>query len=157
MVRPVIVIAIASSIGIISLITLAQHRQRPTPQAEGDDNSVVNERQIPNPETEGDYNSAVTKFPDGSEAILLSWFNNIPSGTLNCHSAPGLNQPVIHEFKPNDLLQADAGKNNSQEPIIKDSQSKPWLRVKIVNNQGETPGTCFVRANQQFIEPNSLE
>jgi len=139
MVRPVAAIAIASLIGIISLPSLAQARQ------------------IPTPNRQGDYNSALTKFPDGSKAVLLSWFTKIRSGKLNCRSAPGANQRVIKQFQPNDLLQANAGKNNSQEPIVRDRQGNPWLRVKIVNNQGKTQGNCFVRANRQFIEPNSLE
>jgi hypothetical protein len=139
MVSPVMALAITSFIGIISLGTLALQRQIPTPQQSGD------------------YNSAITTFPDGSEAILLSWFTNISSGTLNCRNAPRNNQQVIHEFQPDQLLQADAGVNHSEEPIIKDSQGKPWLRVKIVNNQGETQGTCFVRAHEDFIVPNSLE
>lgn len=135
MFRPVAAIAIASFIGIISLSSLAQERQTPTSNGQGD------------------YNSAITKFPDGSKAVLLSWFTNIRSGKLNCRSAPGVNQRVIQQFQANDLIQADAGANNSQEPIVRDSQGNPWLRVKIANNQG----TCFVRANRQFIEPNSLE
>ncbi|MBE9201399.1 MULTISPECIES: SH3 domain-containing protein [unclassified Nodularia (in: cyanobacteria)] len=139
MVRPVAAIAIASLIGIISLPSLAQQRQTPTPTRQGD------------------YNSAITKFPDGSQAVLLSWFTKIRSGKLNCRSAPGVNQRVIKQFQANELLQADAGAKNSQEPIVRDSQGNPWLRVKIANNQGKTQGTCFVRANRQFIEPNSLE
>ncbi|MEA5513055.1 SH3 domain-containing protein [Nodularia sp. UHCC 0506] len=139
MVRSVSAIAIASLIGIISLPSLAQQRQTPTPNRQGD------------------YNSAYTIFPDGSQAILLSWFTNIRSGRLNCRSAPGLNQRVIQQFQPDELLQVNAGANNSQEPIMRDSQGNPWLRVKIVNNQGKTQGNCFVRANRQFIEPNSLE
>ncbi|YAF97510.1 MAG: SH3 domain-containing protein [Nodularia sp. CChRGM 3473] len=132
-------IAIASFICVISLPSLAQ------------------ERQIPTPDFQGNYNSAITKFPDGSQAVLLSWFTNIRSSRLNCRSAPGLHQRIIKQFQANDLLQADAGTNNSQEPILRDAQGKPWLRVKIVNHQGKTSSNCFVRANKQFIEPNSLE
>ncbi|TVP66034.1 MAG: SH3 domain-containing protein [Nodularia sp. (in: Bacteria)] len=139
MVRSVAAIAIASLIGIISIPSLAQQRQTPTPNRQGD------------------YNSAITKFPDGNQAVLLSWFTNIRSGKLNCRSAPGVNQRVIKQFQPNELLQTDAGASNSQEAIVRDSQGNPWLRVKIVNNQGQTQGNCFVRANRQFIEPNSLE
>ncbi|KZL51336.1 MULTISPECIES: hypothetical protein [Cyanophyceae] len=139
MVRSVSAIAIASLIGMISLPSLAQKRQTPTPNRQGD------------------YNSAITTFPDGSQVVLLSWFTNIRSGKLNCRSTPGVNQRVIKQFQPNDLLQVNPGTKNSQEPIMRDSQGNPWLRVKIVNNQGKTQGNCFVRANKQFIEPNSLE
>ncbi|MDB9307051.1 SH3 domain-containing protein [Nodularia spumigena CS-591/12] len=139
MVRSVSAIAIASLIGMISLPSLAQQRQTPTPNRQGD------------------YNSAITIFPDGSQVVLLSWFTNIRSGKLNCRSTPGVNQRVIKQFQPNDLLQVNPGTKNSQEPIMRDSQGNPWLRVKIVNNQGKTQGNCFVRANKQFIEPNSLE
>ncbi|GAX34924.1 SH3 domain-containing protein [Nodularia sp. NIES-3585] len=139
MVRYVAAIAIASFMGMISLPSLAQQRQTPKPNVQGD------------------YNSAITKFPDGSKAVLLSWFTNIRNGRLNCRSAPGVNQRIIQQFQPNDLIQVDAGANNSQELIVRDSQGNPWLRVKIVNNQGQSHRNCFVRANRQFIEPNSLE
>ncbi|WP_414527085.1 hypothetical protein [Nodularia chucula] len=114
MVRPVVAIAIASFIGIISLSTLAQQRHIPTSAKKGDDISPTQQRQIPTPQQEGDYNSAITKFPDGSQSVLLSWFTNIPNGKLNCHNTAGINQPVIHEFEPNQLLQPDAGENIQQ-------------------------------------------
>lgn len=139
MFRPAVTIAIASLSVLISLPSLAQ------------------ELQIPQPDGRGNYNSAAITFSDGSKSVLLSWFTNIQSSKLNCRIAPGLNQQVIKQFSPNDLLQADAGAKNSQQPIVQDAQGNPWLRVRIVNHQGRIQGRCFVRANKQFIEPNSLE
>jgi hypothetical protein len=139
MFRPAVIFAIANLFSLFSLPSLAQARQ------------------LPQPDSQGNYTSAVTIFPDGSKAVLLSWFTNIQSSRLNCRRRPGLNQQVIQQFLPNDLIQADAGVHNSQEPIVQDTQGNPWLQVRIINHQGRSQGSCFVRANQQFIAPNSLE
>lgn len=135
----ILAITIFTSISTVATITLAQLDLNPSS------------------DRNGDYNSIQRKNPDGTiingtRGEHRSW--RIVATSLNCRSNPGINNRIIRRFAKDQLIQsASIGRGGADEVIVvqRDTNGKPWMRVNL------DPGQCFVRANSQFIEPNSLE
>ena len=127
-------IAIATLVSGISTVALAQFDPTPSPNRNGD------------------YNTIEVKNDKGKQYEYYSWV--VIATSLNCRSAPGTQNPIVTRFAKNQLLQAGSfgrGRSDEVEVIQRDAKGKPWMRVILKRGQ------CFVRANQQYIEPNSLE
>lgn len=129
----------ATSIFTLSTVALAQRDLNPTPDGNGDYNSI---QRI----------SADGKAIEGVRGEHRSW--RIVAANLNCRKGPGVTHQVIQQFAKEHLIQAASfGRGGSDEVIVmqRDDQGKPWMRVAL------NTGQCFVRANSRYIEPNSLE
>ncbi|HLO47662.1 MAG TPA: hypothetical protein VK211_04510 [Kamptonema sp.] len=133
--------AIASAIILssISTVALAQIDQNPSPDINGDYNTIQRK------DVKG-------KQMDGAYYEHRSWV--VIATSLNCRSSPGVQNPIVRRFAKNQLIEAASiGRGGSDEVLViqRDAGGKPWMRVNL------KPGQCFVRANHQYIEPNSLE
>jgi hypothetical protein len=132
-------IAMATLLSSISTVTLAQIDQNPSPDRNGDYNTIQRK----------DVNG---KQMDGAYYEHRSW--RVIATSLNCRSAPGNHNQIVRRFAKNQLIEAASiGRGGSDEVVViqRDASGKPWMRVNL------KPGQCFVRANDQYIEPNSLE
>ncbi|MDF0554699.1 hypothetical protein [Kamptonema sp. UHCC 0994] len=132
-------IAIATLLFNISTIALAQIDQNPSPDRNGNYNTIQRK----------DVNG---KQMEGVYYEHRSWI--VIATSLNCRSAPGTQNQIVRRFAKNQLIEAASfGRGGSDEVVViqRDASGKPWMRVNL------KPGQCFVRANHQYIEPNSLE
>jgi hypothetical protein len=73
-------------------------------------------------------------------------------GKLNCRATP--NGTVIHTFKQGEEIVLDGRLN----PTITINNGRPWLYVPYVGYPYSEANykPCYVRANSQYISPNSL-
>jgi hypothetical protein len=139
MIRCLQAIAIATLISSISIATLAQIDQNPSPDRNGDYNTIQRK----------DVNG---KQMEGAYYEHRSWV--VITTSLNCRNKPGTQNQIVRRFAKNQLIEAASfGRGGSDEVIViqGDANGKPWMRVNL------KPGQCFVRANERYIEPNSLE
>ncbi len=114
--------------------------------------SFAQQRQSLNSDRQGDYNSASIKVANGKITPVPYWTASIRTAKLNCRVEPGASKLVLMQFKPGEIIPADPG---TGEAIVRDTQGSPWLRVKMLDNQGIARSSCFVRANKQYIEPSN--
>lgn len=139
MIRRLQALALATLLSNISTIALAQIDQNPSPDRNGDYNTIQRK----------DVNG---KQMEGAYYEHRSWI--VIATLLNCRRAPGTQNQIVRRFAKNQLIEAASfGRGGSDEVVViqRDASGKPWMRVNL------KPGQCFVRANHQYIEPNSLE
>lgn len=139
MLRRLQAIALATLLSNISTVALAQIDQNPSPDRNGDYNTIQRK----------DVNG---KQMEGAYYEHRSWI--VIATILNCRRAPGTQNQIVRRFTKNQLIEAASfGRGGSDEVVViqRDASGKPWMRVDL------KPGQCFVRANHQYIEPNSLE
>jgi hypothetical protein len=70
---------------------------------------------------------------------------------LNCHAAPGADQPIVRSLQQGDEFQVEVFRGGSDEVLLnaKDAAGKPWMPVR-----GQSfVDRCYVRANQRYIQP----
>ncbi|MFQ3615720.1 MAG: hypothetical protein SNJ57_11340 [Cyanobacteriota bacterium] len=108
--------------------------------------------EVPMPNRNGDYTTAVMQGNRGNY-YNRRWLVVDPDPTyLNCRISP--NGVVRSRIAPGALLTAEFVRN---EAIVFQNGS-PWLRVRgndalTFAQPGQTLGTCYVRANRQYIAP----
>ncbi|MBD2482984.1 hypothetical protein [Planktothrix sp. FACHB-1365] len=126
---------------------------------------------IPQTNTNGDYilpaterrgirqiNWIVTdKDPHGLNCRMLQQYQGISMDSIdapdilykdNYHTIT--NWSVMTTFKTGTKLQAVTTQFGTNI-VLRDKQNKPWIPVEIARNLNR--GSCFVRANRQFIKP----
>jgi hypothetical protein len=119
--------------------------------------SQAQQRQVLNSDRQGDYYSGSIKLANGSKTLIPYWTARIQTSKLNCRVEPGASKLVLMQFKPGEVIPADPGTDKFGEAIVRDTQGSPWLRVKMLDNQGIARSSCFVRANKQYIEPSNKQ
>ncbi len=88
------------------------------------------------PDSRGDYYS-----------WAANWIVATQSGNLNCRSGPATNYRIVTKFSRASYLATFSELEG--DPIRRDRQGLPWVRVKWANARDTLP--CYVRANVSFI------
>ncbi|GAB4134642.1 MAG: hypothetical protein Fur0046_06710 [Cyanobacteria bacterium J069] len=108
--------------------------------------------EVPTPNRNGDYTTAAVQGNRGNY-YNRRWLVIDPDPTyLNCRVSP--NGVVRSRIAPGAILTAEFVRN---EAIVFQGGS-PWLRVRGTDaltfaQRGQTLGTCYIRANTQYIAP----
>ncbi len=101
---------------------------------------------FPQPNRQGDYTSILSGNSNIRKSPHLVW--KIVSTKLNCRTQSGGNYRVVRL-----LSQGDNINIVGQPRIHRDKQGKPWLYVAKEGSSEDVKIRCFVRANNQFIQP----
>lgn len=114
--------------------------------------AIAQMAEVPTPNRNGDYTTAVMQGNRGNY-YNRRWLVVDPDPTyLNCRISP--NGAVRSRIAPGAILTAEFVRN---EAIVFQDGS-PWLRVRGTDaltfvQRGQSLGTCYVRANRQYIAP----
>ncbi|OCQ96667.1 hypothetical protein BCD67_16310, partial [Oscillatoriales cyanobacterium USR001] len=123
MLRRLQAIAIATFLSSVSTATLAQIDQNPSPDRNGDYNTIQRK----------DING---KQMEGAYYEHRSWI--VIATSLNCRSKPGTQNQIVRRFTENQLIEAASfGRGGADEVIViqRDANGKPWLRVNLKPGQ----------------------
>jgi hypothetical protein len=107
------------------------------------------------PDSQGDYYSnegpQQGSVPKGSRLSPGSLWQ-VRAAKLNCRRQANLKAPIVRQFKRGATLQADTGRGGSDEVLVNPlaPDRRPWMKVRNATGQDYN---CYVRANQQYIQP----
>ncbi|BAU40823.1 hypothetical protein O77CONTIG1_00629 [Leptolyngbya sp. O-77] len=114
--------------------------------------AIAQMAEVPTPNRSGDYTTAIMQGNRGNY-YNRRWLVVDPDPTyLNCRVSP--NGAVRSRIAPGAILTAEFVRNEA----IVFQNGAPWLRVRGTDaltfaQPGQTLGTCYVRANRQYIAP----
>ncbi len=107
---------------------------------------------VPRSDSKGDYYRNETSV-QGTAASPLSpgslW--QVTTTGLSCRRQPGVNAPIVRQYKLGDVLEVEVYRGGSDEVLLnaKDASGKPWMPVRGRNFDDR----CYVRANSRYIRP----
>lgn len=113
--------------------------------------------EVPSPNNQGDFITAVLRGNRGNYYPNRIWLVVDPDPQyLNCRDRP--NGSVRSRIAPGAAITAEF--INGEAIVFQDGS--PWLRIRgtdplTIPLQGATLGTCYVRANTQYIAPVNQE
>lgn len=108
----------------------------------------------------GDYssNEAPKKGTVSNSPLIPGSLWRVIVNGLNCRSAPGTENPIVHQFTQGQVIQVEVGRGGSDEVLqnVRDRTGKPWMWVRGgIHYSSETPSLqCYVRANTRYIQPD---